>query len=192
MRHLLALVQLLRTRDFHRRLLSTGLETTDDWPREDVVAVVLAAVRPAWPVPGDAPDVRNNNAACTHGIAVLSRCAVSQGMAGGTSATTAALIVSVARNHTRHWSITAGRAVKRSRPCRLHSARTLLPIPFSLMQAALPRRLHTCAPVTVRTNPRWSPQCKSSRLKFFSEIDIFGRHPRIGCLKMRTATAITL
>ena len=121
-------------------------------------------------------DVRNSNGACTHGIAVLSRCAVSQGMAGGTSATTAALIVSVARNHTRHWSITAGRAVKRSRPCRLHSARTLLPIPSSLMQAALPRRLHTCAPVTVRTNPRWSPQCKSSRLKFFSEFDILGRH----------------
>jgi hypothetical protein len=56
MRHLLALVQLLRTRDFHWQLLSPQLlETTDDWPRRDVVAGVLAAVRPAWPVPRDAP-----------------------------------------------------------------------------------------------------------------------------------------
>ncbi len=62
-----------------------------------MVTVVLAAVRPAWPVPGDAPDVRNGNAACTHGIAVLSRCAVSQGMAGGTTAPPGALIVSVER-----------------------------------------------------------------------------------------------
>jgi hypothetical protein len=100
MRLSLALVQLPRTRDFHRQLLSPRLETTDDWPRKDVVAFVLAAVNPLGPC-RETPLMSGTATAHAHTGSRFCLAVWFHGMGGGTSATTAALIVSLARNHTR-------------------------------------------------------------------------------------------